>query len=841
MFRSTSPVITAPRRPIAVTAAMLCLALVAGFLMVATGAVAPSPAEATVRPAATKTVSLEGTFKTTDQSLWDPAAAAPSSTQRVSLFDESWDASASGGNVEEVDAEPLGTWDFGARGQVSSSGRVGMSLDLEGMSGGKVGVTYPVKVDVTMPADKTFGAGDTVEIATAPAEVQSGAEIKTTEPNISGVALNATFGLHAAFGGDICVFGCFGGGGDLVNFDEESGKIFGVSTDQIRNPTNTSPADTYCFGSAENSLFGLKSYSSATRCPGDKGYVARPNPVVNTTAQSDGSLTGVGEDTFAVIPVGAITWLQRLAGESVPINGSTGFSDLNVSWTGLDLNLNTAASRREELHFKPKVDVTLALPRALSYKVVTPGGAEVTSGRGTSVTLRSGNKVLVDVPTDQTVPFSATPTLSLAEHNLSNHVTHKIKGLGDLKMLAASLSLPGFSVGAIDIWDGVSFGIGPVYRKELELGTTTINVVPERTWSLGGFNSLVAATLTLAPAPPPVVTPVTIKPVEGAEFTSTVATFTDEVTKAVPADYVARITWGDGRASAGKITGSGGAYAIAGTHTYEQYGPYPIEVDLRTVPEGQLATNHVVTDTSATVSDAALTGVGAINNKTASGQDVLTWPNPSPAAPGDRVATFSDANPFGLLSDLSATIAWGDGTAPTTGVVTGGVGGPFAVAGKHDYTDLGLHTVTVVMTSKGGSTATTRTTTLSYTNPARGTFLLGGKKAVGAVTFWGSKWMKANALTSTTTSSFKGFASKLPPSCGSTWSGSAATGNSSVPPTTVPTYMAVAVTNGVNVAGTTVTGKTDAVVVVRTNAGYGPDPSRTGTGAVVAVLCGKVG
>lgn len=809
--------------------------------MVATGAVAPSPAEATVRPPTTKTVSLEGTFKTTDQSLWDPGAAAPSSTQSMELFNETWDASSSGDYVEEVDAEPLGTWEFGVRGHVASSGRVGLSLDLEGMSGGKVGVTYPVKVDVTMPADKTFGAGDTIEIATKAAEVQTGAKIETVEPNLSGVALNGAFGLQASFGGDICVFGCGGGGGDLVDFDEQSGEIFGVSASQIRNPTTTSPTDTYCFGAAENALFGLKSFSSATRCAGDKGYVARPNPVVSTTAESDGSLTGVGEDTFAVIPVGAITWLQRLTGESVPINGSKGFGDLNISWTGLDLDLNTEASRREELRFTPKVDVTLALPRDLAYTVVTSGGTEVSKGHGTSVTLRSGNKVLVDVPTDQTVPFSATPTLSLSEHNLSNHVTHKIKGSGDFKMLAANLSLPGFSIGAIDIWDGISFGLGPVYRKQFDIGTTTLDVVPLSSWPLGGFNSPVAATLTLAPAPPPVVTPVKITPVEGAPFTSTVATFTDEVTTAVPSDYAATITWGDGRTSAGMVTGTGGSYVIAGTHTYEQYGPYPIEVDLRTVPEGHLATNHVVTDTSAKVSDAALTGVGAINNKTAAGQDILTWSTPSPAAPNDRVATFTDANPFGLLSDLSATIDWGDGTATTAGVVTGGVGGPFAVAGQHDYTQLGLHTITVVMTSKGGSTATTTTTTLSYTNPARGTFLLGGKKAAGAVTFWGSKWMKANALTSTATSSFKGFGSKMPPACGMTWSGSTATGNSSVPPSTVPTYMAVAVTNKVTVSGTIASGKMDAVVVVRTNPGYGPDPSRTGTGTVMTVLCGKVG
>lgn len=825
MSRSTTSGVSAPRRPGVARATTLCFTLVAALTTVATGAVAPAPAEAVVTPSATKTISLEGTFETRGQSLWNPGAATPAGRQRMSLFDESWDERAGGGDFEGT--EPFR---FGAGGEVSSSGRVGMSLDLEGMSGGEVGVKYPVKVDVTMPADKTFGAGDTIEIGTAPAVVQPGAEIKTTEPDISGVALNGTFGLHAGFSGRICFFECFGDSANLVNFNETTGEIFRVSTNQIRNPANSSPADTYCFGALENGLFGLGSFSSPTRCPNNRGYLARPNPVVATTTNSDGSLTGVGDDTFAVIPVGAITWLQRLAGESVPINGSKSIGELDLSWTGLDLNLNTEASRREELHFRPKVDVTLDFPRALSYRVLTPQGAEVSSGTGRSVTLRSGNKVRVEVPTDQTVPFAATPRLSLGEHELSNHVTHTIKGSGDLTILKAHLSI-----------DSISFGIGPVHREQFGLGSTTINVVPKSSWSLGGFNAPVLAPLSLVPAPPPVVSPVTIRPVEGAEFTSTVATFTDEVTRAVPADYVATITWGDGAVSAGTITGSGGSYAIAGTHTYEQYRTYPIEVDLRTVPAGQLATNHVVTATSALVSDAALTGVGSFNNTTASGQDVLNWPNPSPSAPGDQVATFTDANPFGLLSDLSATIDWGDGTASTPGLITGPTGGPFHVAGHHNYTDLGLHTVTVTMTSKGGSTATASTTTLSYTNPARGTFMLGGKRAEGAVTFWGAQWVKANALTSMTAASFKGYANQTAPSCDSSWTGTPATGNTSRPPATVPTYMAVAVTNRVTVSGTAATGNTDAVVVVRTDPGYGPDPSRTGTGTVVAVLCGKVG
>ena len=52
--------------------------------------------------------------------------------------------------------------------------------------------------------------------------------------------------------------------------------------------------------------------------------------------------------------------------------------------------------------------------------------------------------------------------------------------------------------------------------------------------------------------------------------------------------------------------------------------------------------------------------------------------------------------------------------------------------------------------------------------------------------------------------------------------------------------MPVIVTSTVSQAGTVTSGNVVAVVIVRTNAGYGPDPSLTGSGTVVAVLCGRV-
>lgn len=819
------------------------LSLIAGL---AISFVAISPADAVVSPAGTQTTTLEANFTTLNQSLWGPGNAAAPANQTMTLFDESWNESAGGEEKIdlEVDLGALGSIDFGTlggSGSISTNGSIGMSLDLEGLDGGKVAVDYPVKVDVTTPEPKTFGAGDTIEISTSPAVVQPGAKITTVEPTADAVALNGKFQLNAAYGFEVCIFECFGSNGNLIDVPLTSSEIYSVSAAEIQSNSPGSPAGTHCFGSLEKSLFGTRSAADPTRCTDNAGYVAQPRPVVTTTTNSDGSLSASGTDKFAVIPISGMTWLQRLSGESLPLNKRIGLgAGAHLEWETFDVGLNTQVSRTEELEFTPEVDVTLAFPRALNHRVVTPDGTFVSTGNGSSVTLRAGNKVLVDLPTDQTAPFSITPTLSLAKHDLSNKVTHTIAFAGEMSVMSASAQFPDVDI-EIYSFDGLSFSIGPVYEESFSAPSTTIVAVPQSTWALGGFNSPTFAPIAIVPAPPPVVTPVTVTPIEGAPTDLTVATFTDEVTKAVPADYVATITWGDGTAtSPGIITGSNGSYAITARHTYEQYGTYSVSIDLRTVPAGQLATNHVVTASSAIVSDAALAGTGLTNNTTASGQDVLIWSNPSPAAPNNAVARFTDANPFGLLSDLNATIDWGDGTPITTGVVSGPQGGPFTVSGHHDYVRLGLNTVTVVLTSKGGSQATTTTTTLSYTNPTAGTFVLGQGKATGAVTYWGSQWANLNGF-SGSTSSFKGFASQTAPTCGATWKGTSATGASDTPPSTVPTYMAVTVTDRVTTKGTTATGVTKAVVIVETRPGYGPGIAQTGTGTVVAVLCGNVG
>jgi hypothetical protein len=138
--------------------------------------------------------------------------------------------------------------------------------------------------------------------------------------------------------------------------------------------------------------------------------------------------------------------------------------------------------------------------------------------------------------------------------------------------------------------------------------------------------------------------------------------------------------------------------------------------------------------------------------------------------------------------------------------------------------------------------ASTSASALVFAYAAGGTFVLGdGSAAFGSSeTFWADTWSSQNALSGGAgPSSFKGFAnttSSTPPVCGGTWTSDP--GNSSgPPPSPLPGYMAVVVSSSVTKSSSAESGNVTQIVIVKTDAGYAPDPQFHGTGTIVAVLC----
>lgn len=111
----------------------------------------------------------------------------------------------------------------------------------------------------------------------------------------------------------------------------------------------------------------------------------------------------------------------------------------------------------------------------------------------------------------------------------------------------------------------------------------------------------------------------------------------------------------------------------------------------------------------ATVSDAQLSGAGTHFSGTAR-QPVTS-----------AVAHITDANPGASANDLSAQVAWGDGTS-SGGTLTAAPGGGFDVTGTHVYATPGSYPVSIRIADLGGSSATVTSTGRIDAAPSRFTF-----------------------------------------------------------------------------------------------------------------------
>ena len=199
--------------------------------------------------------------------------------------------------------------------------------------------------------------------------------------------------------------------------------------------------------------------------------------------------------------------------------------------------------------------------------------------------------------------------------------------------------------------------------------------------------------------------------VEGASFTSRVATFTDANPVAPISDFTATIAWGDGVIAPGVITqpgGLGSPFIVTGTHTYveETLAGRP---NVLTVMITDVEGNSTLANPTAAVADATISATPV----------KATFPEGlPPVVPSRLVATFTDADPLGNLIDdgYTASIDWGDGKT-TDGTIAAAAGGGFNVAGVHNDTHDGTYAVKVTVSDKGGSKSTV-TSTFTVTDPA---------------------------------------------------------------------------------------------------------------------------
>jgi hypothetical protein len=190
---------------------------------------------------------------------------------------------------------------------------------------------------------------------------------------------------------------------------------------------------------------------------------------------------------------------------------------------------------------------------------------------------------------------------------------------------------------------------------------------------------------------------------EGVEFSGQVATIGTEQPRPASA-YVATIDWGDKSTSTGTVAnaGSNGGttfFNVSGTHTYKKHGNYVVSVSVND-SAGATATGRRTSD----ISDAPVSAAGFELNAVEG------------AALTTVVASFDDQNPFGLASQFTASINWGDGNTSSGSIVAVVGVSKFEVAGTHTYKQFGSKTITVQIQSVGGTSTASATSVVAVSD-----------------------------------------------------------------------------------------------------------------------------
>jgi hypothetical protein len=192
-------------------------------------------------------------------------------------------------------------------------------------------------------------------------------------------------------------------------------------------------------------------------------------------------------------------------------------------------------------------------------------------------------------------------------------------------------------------------------------------------------------------------------------FNGAVAAFTSTTAGATAADFSATIDWGDSTSSAGSVTAtSAGGFLVNGMHTYAEEGSESVTVTI-----SDHGGNTATAMDAVKVADAPLLArgvtIGTQHNGEEDGnaQGTSGGQGNTLVLTNQVVATFVDTGGAEALSNYSATIDWGDGSATSSGKISLSSDGTFFnISGSHTFTGHGPFVVTVTIKDEGGAHTT---------------------------------------------------------------------------------------------------------------------------------------
>jgi hypothetical protein len=466
----------------------------------ASPAALPPPDGEVVPASGTKTIVRDATLSTEGQNMW--GGNAPSITT-VELFDESWDAGGRLGGTERVCVgipdlfEECGR--FGVEIDASVSGSISMAIELAGLEGGELDVTYPISLEFSAPADNSFDPGDTVEITTSMSVDAANARIDARFPALGSIAWLGGFALDAEASSRMCFVSC----DNRQLFDSGGTSDIGGEILRIPNPRSVSG----CFNLAQSILLGLGKYPSG-RCD-DGGYLFNPDVTVSSLLNDDGTLAASGSDLYAVFPVSGVTWAFRPTPLPwwVALNlGPASYRGATVGWNSFDALITALEEMQQDFLFEPTLDVTLDWGTERGFEVVDGITGEVlTADTGSAATLRVGDTLRLTTPAVGSKTIPIVPTVEMAAATMTNQSRSVSSGNVELKALSFTAKTNRERVcvegECLTLWPGTSIDLGPLYRQNFPLGRSGATVLFDGSFEIEGFTAVALEPFDLVPRP----------------------------------------------------------------------------------------------------------------------------------------------------------------------------------------------------------------------------------------------------------------------------------------------------------------------------------------------------
>ena len=250
----------------------------------------------------------------------------------------------------------------------------------------------------------------------------------------------------------------------------------------------------------------------------------------------------------------------------------------------------------------------------------------------------------------------------------------------------------GYSPTLLEHWDGTAWSIfTPSDGLVAGILTGVTCISGTECWAVGNTSTQTLAEHRTISATP-TSTVLTSTPAVEGQTTTLTATVAPGSGDGTPTGSVLFIDWTAG-SLLGSVALSGDAASL--NTVFPEEGSHLVSAVY--TGDSNFLGSH--TTQSITVTDAALSG----QSPSAPLQGHEGVPSFAQAVPvSGVVASFTDADPGGTVSDYAATIEWGDGTSSAGTVGTSGRG--FSVSGSHTYQEDGTYSVIVHIADVGGST-----------------------------------------------------------------------------------------------------------------------------------------